>query len=456
MANRQLSDKEVKALASGEKAGRFSVGCGCRGSLFLVVQPRDGGGVYAHWLYRFSVNGQRKFAGLGAYGSRKGGASKTLSEARKAAEQIALDPLAYLARKEQQAERLTAAGAEGSQPSECASLFPEWIECQRSKRAWKADKDYTQYLRLLNVWAAPVIGGMAPNAVTRAHIVEILRPIYEAGKGGKNCTGDKTRQALSGFFEWCIDCGLRNDELNPARDTARIKRQLPTQREMSRHFPACPIEDLPRFVSILTQRGRFINASAMAVLFTILTCSRHANIARSERASEQAFAVWEDIDLEKRLWIIPARKMKCPKNGAHIVPLSGAALAILERLEALGLRREGWPVFHTGRGLPLSNGAMPAQIRRVAAQDKASGGSGFIDPMEHGKLMTLHATARATFASWAAREGFDSELVQLALHHRKDEYGYQRDNATERRREMMEAWARYCLSECPPDWAAIE
>jgi integrase len=262
---------------------------------------------------------------------------------------------------------------------------------------------------------------------------------------------------LSGFFDWARDIAkVRDSEKdNPARYVN--KKALPKQDKQRHHFPACPIEDLPRFVSILVEPSNFSRAG-MALLFAILTWSRHANIARQENSAAQNFAVWDEIHRDAEggaLWIVPAEKMKKPENGAHYVPLSRPALAILDRLEAMGLNHGG-AVFITRCGSPFSNSAFTQVIKRIAKIDLERGGSGFIDPAENNRLMTPHGTARRTAKSWAARKGYAEDIREIALHHVKDAYGYQYDNALERRRDMMEAWAAYCMSQCPPDWAELK
>ena len=49
-----------------------------------------------------------------------------------------------------------------------------------------------------------------------------------------------------------------------------------------------------------------------------------------QRRSEVAEARWSEIDLDKKLWIIPAERMK--SNAAHVVPLTDDALALLKSL----------------------------------------------------------------------------------------------------------------------------
>ena len=69
-------------------------------------------------------------------------------------------------------------------------------------------------------------------------------------------------------------------------------------------------------------------------------------------------------------------------------------------------------------------------------------------------MITQHATARASFKTWAStgenRKKFDADAVELCMAHQlKDDYNgaYNRTTLVEERREVMEAWGRYCLSQ---------
>ena len=149
--------------------------------------------------------------------------------------------------------------------------------------------------------------------------------------------------------------------------------------------------------------------------------------------------------------------MKVPGNGDHVVPLSTAAMRILERLEKLGLRR-GESVFNGVYGSPLSDGVFRKLIGRINQERQERGEKLFLDP-ESQKPITQHGTARATFRTWAADNGVARDVVEKALHHVADAKlgnSYDRSKALELRRTLAEQWASYCLSECPADWFEIK
>jgi integrase len=136
-------------------------------------------------------------------------------------------------------------------------------------------------------------------------------------------------------------------------------------------------------------------------------------------------AVWSEIELDTKLWIVPAERMKAGKE--HRVPLSDRAVAILHELFEARLSSFVFPGFV--RGQPLSNMAMTATLRRAN-----------VDATVHG--------FRSSFRDWAGdRTAFARDVVEAALAHaieNKTEAAYRRSDALEKRRRLMAAWAAYC------------
>jgi integrase len=146
-------------------------------------------------------------------------------------------------------------------------------------------------------------------------------------------------------------------------------------------------------------------------------------------------ARWDEINLTERLWVVPASRMKA--NKEHRVPLSDAAVAIMQ---AMAMLRQGDYAFPGARaGRSLSQMAMLMLLRR----------------MGRGEL-TTHGF-RSTFRDWCAEQtSFPAEVAEMALGHtvnNKVEAAYRRGDLFARRRELAEAWARYCAGE--PDESGV-
>jgi integrase len=153
----------------------------------------------------------------------------------------------------------------------------------------------------------------------------------------------------------------------------------------------------------------------------ILTAARTGEVLSARRS---------EIDLNQRVWTIPAERMKAGRE--HRVPLSSRAVEILE--QTLTLADDKQLVFPSSRpGRPL-------------------GGMVFFTML---KRMDLHTTAhgfRSSFRDWCAeRTNFPREVAEMALAHSitdKTEAAYRRGDLFEKRRQLMNEWAAYATSRC--------
>ena len=132
--------------------------------------------------------------------------------------------------------------------------------------------------------------------------------------------------------------GYRERE-NPARWRGHIAQILPPRSRLTRgHHKAMAYASVPAFVRALHTREA---TAALALEFVILTASR---------SGEVIGARWDEVDLDKAIWTIPAVRMKAAKE--HRVPLSPRAVEILESLRPLesdwlfpGAKRASFPAW---------------------------------------------------------------------------------------------------------------
>ena len=159
-----------------------------------------------------------------------------------------------------------------------------------------------------------------------------------------------------------------------------------------------------------------MGAAKLAFEFLVLTAARWGEVRRAE---------WAEIDRDGRVWTVPARRMKA--NRQHRVPLCGRALEILEAAEALG-EGAGPLVFTDGQGKPLDDKQLRWLLRELG-----------IAAVPHG--------FRSSFRDWAGEEtDHPREVIEAALAHvvrNRVEAAYARSDLFERRRILMDDWARY-------------
>ena len=152
-----------------------------------------------------------------------------------------------------------------------------------------------------------------------------------------------------------------------------------------------------------------------------------ALILTAARSGEIRGAAWSELDLDAATWTIPASRMKGGK--VHVVPLSPAAVAVF-RIAAEFRSATDDLVFHgLKRGKPLSDMTLLKVLRDM------------------GELYTVHGF-RSAFRDWVAEEtNVPGEIAEAALAHaspNRVEAAYRRTDYLEKRRKLMEAWAKYC------------
>lgn len=134
----------------------------------------------------------------------------------------------------------------------------------------------------------------------------------------------------------------------------------------------------------------------------------------------------------------------------HRVPLTEAAVAILREVAGGDPRKRDADalVFPAPRGGPLSDMTLSAVMRRMQEAEVTAGRAGFVDPRS--KRPAVPHGLRSTFRDWAAEQGYERDMAEIALAHivgSEVERAYRRSDMLERRRAMAEAWAAFLRGE---------
>ena len=191
---------------------------------------------------------------------------------------------------------------------------------------------------------------------------------------------------------------------------------MPKIKPSGEHFKSASFDELPSNIQRL-QKSQISPPTKLALEFLILSACRTTEVLNAH---------WNEIDLDKELWIIPAERMKL--NRAHEVPLTKRMVEILE--EAKNIKLDNNLIFPSHlNGRPLSNNTL-----RLALQKRL-----MVPATVHGM--------RAAFKDWAAETtNFANEVSEMALGHaisNKVEAAYRRGNLFEKRRQLMNDWAAY-------------
>lgn len=374
----------------------------------------DGGGLYLQvteagaksWLYRYMLRGRERWMGLGSYPSISLSDARAAAAGAKRLARDGFDPIEH--RRAERAARAT----ETSTTFETCTLGL----LDAKKGEWRNAKHEAQWLSTLQTYAYPVMGQTLVRDIGTEDVLRVLKPIWTT----KTETASRVRQRIEAILDWARVKGYRAGE-NPARLRGHLDKLLPKKSKIQpvQHQSAMKYAELPAFFATLRTSK---TTAARALAFTILTAAR---------TTEVRHAIWPEIDVDEKTWSVAPERTKA--NRAHRVPLTKEALRILEELKPL--RRADDELIFPGErpGKGLSENTMLKLL-----QD----GYGYEDLTVHG--------FRSTFRDWAAETtGYPSDVAEAALAHvikDKTQAAYQRGDLLERRREMMEAWANYCLS----------
>ena len=226
-------------------------------------------------------------------------------------------------------------------------------------------------------------------------------------------TAERVRGRIKKILDAAKVKGLRDGD-NPARMRGHLELFLPKRSKAKvKHHAALPYSQMSDFMADLRKRE---GVAAKALEFTILTAAR---------SGEVRGMTWREVDLEGKLWTVPAGRMKA--SEIHEVPMSDAAISVLQAVHKKSLRPDDI-VFPAPRGGSLSDMGLSAVLKRMK-----------VDATVHGM--------RSSFRDWAGdTTSFNREVIEMALAHAissATERAYRRGRALEKRRELMNAWAKF-------------
>lgn len=388
-----LSDRTVSKLS--KLPGMHAVGL--PPGLYLCVS----GGARS-WILRYSLHGKRRDFGLGSF------TVLSLAEARDKASVArkliaeGTDPI------EAKKDRIAIAARAKTMRMTFDEAAYKYLDAHGD--SWKNPKHRQQWKNTLDTYASPVIGKMNISAVDTALVLKILEPIWKT----KNETASRLRGRIESVLDWAKVHGYREGE-NPARWKGHLDKLLPKPSRVQTvvHHAALPFSEISVFMEQLRQQG---GIAALALEFTVLTACR---------SGEVRGATWDEIDLAAQTWTIPEARMKAGKE--HRVPLTDAALAILQKVKDYSIGDRVFP--GQKEGSPLSDMALTAVLRRM------------------GQTVTAHGF-RSSFRDWAGEStAYPREVIEHALAHQladKAEAAYARGTLFDKRRRLMDDWARYC------------
>ena len=417
---KELSATEVRRLTCsvGKDGQPYNTLHPVGGVSGLLLQATPSGA--KTWLLRTMVGTKRRAIGLGGF------PGVSLAEARRKAQEYknkiveGIDPV-----EERKAARRSLIAAQLSTMT-FADATREFMKMK--SKEFRDPRQAGQWEGSLDIHAMPHIGKVPVRDIELPHMKAVLDPIWET----KTETANRIRGRIEKILGWCAVHGYRSNE-NPARWRGYLDGvfQAPNKIKKKGHHAALSVDALPGFMTDLKKRT---GTAARAMEFLILTASRTNEVVGDKRIGK-AGITWQEIDFKKKLWTVPADRMKSGK--LHRVPLTDAAVDLLKGMEP------GAPdalVFAGSGGVIPSNNFLSALLKRM---DQPVTAHGF----------------RSTFKDWAREHtAYADEVSELALAHVNSDAtraAYARSELLDKRRQLMSDWEQYCYHGKAQDAAKV-
>lgn len=396
---REVDKLDAITVKRATKPGRYGDG----GGLYLLIQASGN----KSWVFRWRdrVTSKLRDKGLGPAWD------VTLAQARSKAAALREDVRDGRNPIDEARERLATQRLERARTVTFRYCVERYIAAHRD--GWRNAKHAGQWSATLNTYADDLMP-LPVERIDTAMVVKCLEPIWQT----KTETATRVRQRIETVLGWATVREYRTGD-NPARWRGHLDTllQQPGTVRTVEHMAALPHAEIGAYMAALrASKG----TGARALELQVLTAMRPGAVGA---------ACWAEIDLDAATWTIPAERMKTRKGREsgreHVVPLSPAAVRLLKSLP-----QSGAFVFP---GAKQNDSVTTAAMLKAARSIRA-------DVDSHG--------FRSTFRDWAAEcTNYPRDLAEAALAHTlkdKTEAAYLRTKLIEKRRKLMNDWAKRC------------
>lgn len=285
-----------------------------------------------------------------------------------------------------------------------AEVFESWFNdhyCHKVKPA-----TYTQNYRLISRSALPVIGDTAIDRITPKQVLDLCNAIAQ--------THPHKARSIANFISNTMDYALVVLNVIEYNRINSIKKYLP-QKPAPKGRRYVPISQLPYLFADMTDNH----------CHDVVHCAFWVLVYTGLRRSEVAYAKKSEFDFDKKLWVIPAERMKMGGNGSHTVPLSKQVIDLIVPL----MDSPSEFVFSRPTRLdrPINAWSVGYLLRRSKWQGK----------------QTLHGF-RKIFSTHAHESGqWNIDAIELSLAHKIGGVRGVYNHATfmSERTELMQWWA---------------
>ena len=387
---RPLTNTEINNARGKAKEYNLADGLG------LALRVRPGGEKYWIFNYQRPITKIRANISLGIYPTVSLSSARVIRTEYRDLLAQSIDP------KHHRKDNLAANQAAAANTLE--KVAADWLCVKKSK----VSNDHAEDIwRSLTLHIFPYIGPKPINSITAPAVISVLKAIEARGSYE---TVKRLCQRLNEIMVFGVNTGiiLGANPLSGIKDAfiAPTKKHLPTL--------------LPHQLDDLVTR--IYGASIRLTTRNLVLWQLHTMV----RPSEAAAAEWGEIDLEAKLWAIPASRMK--KKRQHIVPLSPEMIEILELMRVISSR---------------SQFIFPSEVKALESMNSQTANMA-LKRMGYGGQLVSHGM-RSLASTILNEHGFAPDIVESALAHTDKNTvraAYNRAEYVDRRRDMMDWWSK--------------
>jgi len=362
--------------------------------LFLLI--KTSGKKLWRFRYQRPVSNSRTNLSLGSYPALTLAAARQIRDQHLATLAQGMDP-------QQQQEQ-----ASEQRQIELDSIFSTVAANWFKMKSKSITEDYAK-----DIWRSqdvfPALGAIPAQEIKARTIVEALEPIKARGALG---TVRRLVQRINEIMIYAVNTGLI--DANPASGVG-----MAFEKPKKQNMPTLRPEELPKFMRSLVMSNQSVPTRCL-IEWQLLTLVR---------PSEASGARWVEIDLDAKLWTIPAERMKARRE--HIVPLSPQALEILEVMKPISAHREHIFPSRNDPKQSMNSQTANAALKRIG----------------YGGKLVAHGLRSIASTCMNVAE-FNPDVIEAALAHietNEVRRAYNRSTYLEHRIQLMDWWGKECV-----------
>lgn len=391
--SRKLNPAKVATATAGDRARKLSDG----GGLYLYVRPKSGenGKSSKLWRYKYRIDAREGLFALGAMPEISLADARKIHRAARWLVKRKINPAQYMREETARKEALRLQESERT----FAVVSARWQDRDKEKLT---SGSLGQRQRELKKHVLPSLGSKTIDTIRKDELTELLHGIQEAAPE----VARNVRQYLKGIFDYAVDAGWISGSPVPGPKVLRPRNQT----------PHCALS--------LEKVGAFLGDVDAAGCNPQTKIATHLLLLTAVRKQELIQARWNEFDLDKADWNIPAGRMKMREG--HWVPLSDQAVSILEELRQLSTKDLLFPNVRNP-GKPMAGRSINAFLDRLGYLEQAK---------PHG--------FRSTFSTYFNGAGWNPDVIEKCLAHKPQDSvraKYNRAEYREEQREVMQTWA---------------